>query len=61
MTRRILSAFLALILCFGLVLSVSAEGTEFIVSELGYLAQEEVSSLNAQASAIYDKTGVGIF
>lgn len=61
MTRRILSAFLALILCFGLVLSVSAEGTEFIISELGYLAQEEVNSLNAQAAAIYEETGVGIF
>lgn len=61
MTKKIISALLALILCFSLAISVSAAETGFIVNELGYLADEEVSSLNLLASAIYDQTGVGIF
>ena len=61
MTRKIISALLALILCFSLVISVSAADTEFIINELGYLAEGEVSSLNERASALYDETGVGIF
>jgi uncharacterized membrane protein YgcG len=61
MTRKIISALLALILCFSLVISVSAADTEFIINELGYLAEDEVSSLNERASALYDETGVGIF
>ena len=61
MKRKIISALLALILCFSLAISVSAADTGFIVDEFGYLTDEEVSSLNMQASAIYDQTGVGIF
>ncbi len=61
MKRKIISALLALILCFSLVISVSAADSGFVVNELGYLSDEEVSSLNLLASAIYDQTGVGIF
>ncbi len=61
MTRKIISLFLALILCFILAVSVCAAGTDFIINELGYLSEEELSGLNAQASAIYEETGVGIF
>ena len=63
MTRKMISAFLALLLCFSLAVSVSAEGTaiDFIVDEHGNLADSEVSALNDQAAAIYDTTGVGIF
>ena len=61
MIRRMISAVLALILCCGLVVSVSAADNEFIIDELGYLEPEELNSLNARAAAIYEETGVGIF
>lgn len=61
MTRKIISLFLALILCSGFVLSVHAAGTDFVVDELGYLTEEERSSLNEQAAAVCEQTGVGIF
>ena len=63
MTRKIISAFLALILCASLVLSVSAEAKafDFVVDEIGYLAGAEVDLLNKQAVAIYEECGVGIF
>ncbi len=61
MSRKIISLLLALILCASLVISVSAAGPAFIINELGYLEENEVSDLNALASGIYDKTGVGIF
>ena len=63
MTRKIISAFLALILCGSLVLSVSAEAKaiDFVIDELGCLTNEECSSFNELASSIYEQTGVGIF
>ena len=63
MTRKIISALLALILCASLVLSVSAEAKaiDFVVDEIGYLAGAEVDLLNKQAAAIYEECGVGIF
>ena len=63
MTRKMISAFLALILCFSLALSVSAEAKaiDFVVDEIGYLAGAEVDLLNKQAAAIYEECGVGIF
>lgn len=63
MTRKIVSALLALILCASLVLSVSAESRsiDFVVDEIGYLADAEVDLLNKQAAAIYEECGVGIF
>lgn len=63
MTRKIISLLLALMLCFSLMVSVSAEATpiNFVISELGYLADEEVNSLNELATSIYEKTGVGVF
>jgi len=63
MTRKIISAFLALILCFSLALSVSAEerNIAFVYDELGYLTQEERTALSDRAWEIYQETGVGIF
>ena len=63
MTRKIISALLALILCVSLTLSVSAEAKaiDFVVDEIGYLAGAEVDLLNKQAAAIYEECGVGIF
>ena len=63
MTRKMISALLALILCFSLALSVSAEAKaiDFVVDEIGYLAGAEVDLLNKQAAAIYEECGVGIF
>ena len=48
MTRKMISAFLALMLCFSLVLTISAEATaiEFVVDEYGYLADGEIAELN---------------
>lgn len=61
MTRKIISMVLVLILCLSFVVSVSAADTTFVVNDLGYLTDEELSTLNAQASTICDETGVGIF
>ena len=63
MTRKIISAFLALILCVSLALSVSAESrsVDFVVDEIGYLAGAETDLLNKQAAAIYEACGVGVF
>jgi hypothetical protein len=54
---------LALVLCFSLAISVSAEagGTSFVIDELGYLTDNEIAALNNLGSAYYDLTGVGIF
>ena len=45
MTRKMISALLALILCASLVLSVSAEAKaiDFVVDEIGYLAESEIN------------------
>ena len=63
MTRKMISALLALILCVSLALSVSAEAKaiDFVVDEIGYLAESERDLLNKQAAAIYEECGVGIF
>ena len=63
MTRKMISVFLALMLCFSLVLTVSAEATaiEFVVDECGYLADGEIAELNEYAAYLYDDCGVGIF
>ena len=63
MTRKIISACLALILCFSLALSVSAKerNISFVYDELGYLTQEECTALSDFAWEIYQETGVGIF
>ena len=63
MTKRIICTVLALILCFGLAISVSAEEKEtaFVVDELGYLTDDGIAALNKLGSAYYNMTGVGIF
>ena len=63
MTRKFISVLLALILCVSLALSVSAESRaiDFVVDEIGYLAESERDLLNKQAAAIYEECGVGIF
>jgi len=63
LTRKIISALLALILCFSLALSVSAKerNIAFVYDELGYLTQEERTALSDRAWEIYQETGVGIF
>ena len=63
MTRKMISAFLALMLCFSLVLTISAEATaiDFVVDEYGYLADDEITELNEYAAYLYDDCGVGIF
>ena len=63
MTKRMICAILALVLCFSLAISVSAEGKEtaFVVDELGYLTDDGIAALNKLGSAYYNMTGVGIF
>lgn len=63
MTRKIISAIIALILCFSLAFSVSAESNsiDFVVDEFGYLTDSEIDLLNKKAAAIYEERGVGIF
>ena len=63
MTKRMICAILALVLCFSLAISVSAEGKEpaFVIDELGYLTDDGIAALNKLGSAYYNMTGVGIF
>ena len=63
MTKRMICTILALVLCFSLAISVSAEGkdTAFVIDELGYLTDDGIAALNNLGSAYYDMTGVGIF
>ena len=63
MTKRMICAILALVLCFSLAISVSAEEKEtaFVVDELGYLTDDGIAALNNLGSVYYDMTGVGIF
>ena len=63
MNKRIISGLLSLLLCFSLIISVSAEpkAIDFIVDEFGYLTDAEITGLNALACEIYEKTGTGIF
>ena len=63
MTKRMICAILALVLCFSLAISVSAEEKEtaFVVDELGYLTDDGIAALNKLGSAYYNMTGVGIF
>ena len=63
MTKRMICTVLALVLCFGLAISVSAEGKEpaFVIDELGYLTDDGIAALNNLGSVYYDMTGVGIF
>ena len=63
MIRKIISIFLALLLCMSLAVSASAEeqAIDFIIDEFDYLVAEELNDLNALALRIYEETGVGIF
>ena len=63
MTKRMICTILALVLCFSLAISVSAEGkdTAFVIDELGYLTDDGIAALNNLGSVYYDTTGVGIF
>ena len=61
MTRKITSMILALVLCCSLALCVSADPTEFVIDELGVVADESLESLNGYAAYIYEETGVGVF
>ena len=63
MTRKMISALLALVLCFFLTISVSAETNtvDFVVDEYGYLADGEIAELNEYAAYLYDACGVGFF
>ena len=63
MTKRIICTVLALVLCFGLAISVSAEGKKpaFVIDELGYLTDDGIAALNNLGSVYYDMADVGIF
>ena len=63
MTKRMICTILALVLCFSLAISVSAEEKEtaFVVDELGYLTDDGIAALNKLGSAYYNMTGMGIF
>ena len=61
MSRKIISVFLALVLCFSLAVVASAESTDYVVDEFGNLADGEVAELNEYAAYLHDVCGVGIF
>ena len=63
MKRKIISAFLALILCLNLAIPAFADGKafDFVVDDIGYLADGEVSELNDLATQIWQERGIGIF
>ena len=59
--KKILSVFLALLLCLSMTISVSATPTTYIVDEFDLLGSAEEDRLNALAGEILEDTGVGIF
>ena len=61
MSRKIISVFLALVLCVSLAVVASAESIDYVVDEFGYLADGEVAELNEYAAYLHDACGVGIF
>lgn len=61
MSRKFTSVFLALVLCFSLAVTASAESIDYVVDEFGNLADGEVAELNEYAAYLYDTCGVGIF
>ena len=63
MNRKIISAFLALILCLSLAIPALADANryDFIVDDIGYLAESEVAQLNDLADTIWQERGIGIF
>ena len=61
MSRKIISVFLALVLCFSLAVVASAESTDYVVDEFGNLADGEVAELNEYAAYLHDGCGGGIF
>ena len=63
MTRRMISAVLALMICMSLVVCVSAEPKtiDFVIDEFGNLTDTELMELNDLAVKAYETTGVGIF
>lgn len=62
MKRKIISILLTVMLCFGLVLSVSsAPNVNFIVDEFGNLTDSEIAELNSLAAEIYDEHDIGVF
>lgn len=63
MTRKIICTCLSLLLCVSLAIPVFADGKtfDFVVDEIGYLADGEVSELNDLAAQIWQERGIGIF
>ena len=63
MTKRIICTILALVFCFSLAISASAEerNINFVYDQLGYLTPEESTALSDFAWEIYEQTGVGVF
>ena len=63
MTKRIICTILALVFCFSLAISASAEerNINFVYDQLGYLTPEESTALSDFAWEIYQQTGVGVF
>ena len=62
MKRKLICFLLLVVLCLNSMVFAYAEtDTNFVVDELGVLADSELESLNLQADAIYQECGVGIF
>mgnify|MGYP002512950955 CR=1 FL=1 len=55
MTRKMISAFLALMLCFSLAVTASASPVTYVVDEFGYLADGEIDELNEYAAYLTDE------
>lgn len=62
MKRKMVSILLVMLLCFGMVIGVSAApDTDYVIDEFGYLTDSEIASLNQLAGQVYEERNVGIF
>ena len=61
MTKKILSLIIAVLICTLSSLSVFANDTNFVVDEFDVLYEDEIEMLNAEALAVFNNTGFGVF
>lgn len=61
MTKKILSLIIAVLICTLSSLCVFANDTNFVVDEFDVLYEDEIEMLNAEALAVFNNTGFGVF
>ena len=61
MIKKILSLIIAVLICTLSAFCVFASDTNFVVDEFEVLYEDEIEMLNAEALAVFNNTGFGVF